>query len=72
VKKLEEAAEERERWNDFFSCARAGHHVLRSATRALKTGMSEEIPACLCHGRRVNLIKTGPHGCGAAELFGGP
>jgi hypothetical protein len=45
------------------------NHVLQSATRALKTGMSEEvILACLCHDVVLNLIKP-DHGWWGAQLF---
>ena len=45
------------------------NHVLQSATRALKTGMSEEIIlACLCHDVVLNLIKP-DHGWWGAQLF---
>ena len=43
--------------------------MLQSATRALKTGMSEEIVlACLCHDVVLNLIKP-DHGWWGAQLF---
>jgi len=45
------------------------NHVLQSATRALKTGMTEEvILACLCHDVVLNLIKP-DHGWWGAQLF---
>ena len=45
------------------------NHVLQSATRALKTGMSEEIIlACLLHDVVQNLIKV-DHGWWGAQLF---
>jgi hypothetical protein len=45
------------------------NHVLQSATRAMKTGMSEEvILACLLHDCVLNLIKP-DHGWWGAQLF---
>ena len=45
------------------------NHVLQSATRALETGMSEEIIlACLLHDVVQNLIKV-DHGWWGAQLF---
>lgn len=45
------------------------NHVLQSATRALKTGMSEEvILACLLHDTVQALIKT-DHGWWGAQLY---
>src|SRR5579863_10310229 len=45
------------------------NHVLQSATRAMKTGMSEEIIlACLLHDVVQTLIKT-DHGWWGAQLF---
>src|SRR5215207_10021251 len=45
------------------------NHVLQSATRALKTGMSEEITlACLLHDCVLSLIKP-DHGWWGAQLF---
>jgi hypothetical protein len=45
------------------------NHVLQSATRALKTGMKEEvILACLLHDVVLNLIKV-DHGWWGAQLF---
>ena len=45
------------------------NHVLQSATRALKTGMSEEIIlACLLHDTVNNLIKP-DHGWWGAQLY---
>jgi hypothetical protein len=45
------------------------NHVLQSATRALKTGMSEEIVlACLLHDVVQSLIKV-DHGWWGAQLF---
>jgi len=54
---------------DFFNLRFApGNHVLQSATRALKTGMSEEIVlACLCHDVVQGLIKP-DHGWWGAQL----
>jgi hypothetical protein len=44
------------------------NHVLQSATRALKTGMSEEIVmACLLHDVVLNLIKV-DHGWWGAQM----
>jgi hypothetical protein len=55
---------------DFFELRFApANHVLQSATRALKTGMSEEvILACLLHDCVLNLIKP-DHGWWGAQLF---
>ena len=55
---------------DFFRLRFApGNHVLQSATRALKTGMSEEIVlACLLHDTVNNLIKP-DHGWWGAQLY---
>jgi hypothetical protein len=55
---------------DFFKYRFApANHVLQSATRALKTGMSEEvILACLLHDVVQSLIKT-DHGWWGAQLF---
>jgi hypothetical protein len=55
---------------DFFRLRFApASHVLQSATRALKTGMSEEvILACLLHDCVLNLIKP-DHGWWGAQLF---
>jgi len=55
---------------DFFKYRFApASHVLQSANRALKTGMSEEvIIACLCHDVVLNLIKP-DHGWWGAQLF---
>ena len=55
---------------DFFRLRFApANHVLQSATRALKTGMSEEvILACLLHDCVLNLIKP-DHGWWGAQLF---
>jgi len=54
---------------DFFRLRFApANHVLQSATRALKTGMSEEtILACLLHDVVLNLIKP-DHGWWGAQL----
>jgi hypothetical protein len=55
---------------DFFQHRFApANHVLQSATRALKTGMSEEIIlACLLHDVVQGLIKV-DHGWWGAQLF---
>jgi hypothetical protein len=55
---------------DFFELRFApANHVLQSATRALKTGMSEEvILACLLHDTVQSLIKV-DHGWWGAQLF---
>ena len=55
---------------DFFELRFApANHVLQSATRALKTGMSEEIIlACLLHDTVQTLIKV-DHGWWGAQLF---
>src|ERR1700722_8165040 len=55
---------------DFFRLRFApANHVLQSATRAMKTGMSEEIIlACLLHDVVQNLIKV-DHGWWGAQLF---
>jgi hypothetical protein len=55
---------------DFFELRFApANHVLQSATRAMKTGMSEEvILACLLHDCVLNLIKP-DHGWWGAQLF---
>jgi hypothetical protein len=55
---------------DFFKLRFApANHVLQSATRALKTGMSEEIIlACLLHDTVQSLIKV-DHGWWGAQLF---
>ncbi len=45
------------------------NHVLQSATRALKTGMSEEITlACLLHDVVLNLVKV-DHGWWGAQML---
>jgi hypothetical protein len=52
-----------------FQSAGAYNHVLQSATRALKTGMTEEvILACLLHDVVQALIKV-DHGWWGAQLF---
>src|SRR6186997_262268 len=55
---------------DFFRLRFApANHVLQSATRALKTGMSEEIVlACLLHDCAQALMKS-DHGWWGAQLF---
>jgi hypothetical protein len=55
---------------DFFKLRfQPANHVLQSATRALKTGMKEEvILACLLHDVVLNLIKV-DHGWWGAQLF---
>jgi hypothetical protein len=55
---------------DFFELRfGASNHVLQSATRAMKTGMSEEIIlACLLHDCVLTLIKP-DHGWWGAQLF---
>jgi hypothetical protein len=55
---------------DFFRLRFApANHVLQSATRAMKTGMSEEIIlACLLHDCVLSLIKP-DHGWWGAQLF---
>jgi hypothetical protein len=55
---------------DFFELRFApANHVLQSATRALKTGMSEEvILACLLHDTVQSLIKV-DHGWWGAQLY---
>lgn len=55
---------------DFFELRFApANHVLQSATRALKTGMSEEIVlACLLHDTVHALMKT-DHGWWGAQLY---
>lgn len=55
---------------DYFRLRFApANHVLQSATRAMKTGMSEEIIlACLLHDVVQNLMKT-DHGWWGAQLF---
>jgi hypothetical protein len=55
---------------DFFELRFApANHVLQSATRAMKTGMTEEvILACLLHDCVLSLIKP-DHGWWGAQLF---
>ena len=55
---------------DFFELRFApANHVLQSATRALKTGMSEEVTlACLLHDVVQAMIKV-DHGWWGAQLF---
>jgi hypothetical protein len=55
---------------DFFELRFApANHVLQSATRALKTGMSEEvILACLLHDTVQSLMRA-DHGYWGAQLF---
>jgi hypothetical protein len=55
---------------DFFNKRfMPANHVLQSATRAMKTGMKEEvILACLLHDVVLNLIKV-DHGWWGAQLF---
>lgn len=55
---------------DFFRLRFApANHVLQSATRALKTGMSEEIVlACLLHDTAQTLMRA-DHGWWGAQLF---
>ena len=55
---------------DFFQLRFApANHVLQSATRALKTGMTEEVTlACLLHDVVQNLIKP-DHGWWGAQLI---
>jgi hypothetical protein len=55
---------------DFYNLRFApANHVLQSATRALKTGMSEEIIlACLLHDVVLNLIKV-DHGWWGAQMI---
>jgi hypothetical protein len=55
---------------DFFELRFApANHVLQSATRAMKTGMSEEIIlACLLHDTVQSIMKT-DHGWWGAQLF---
>jgi hypothetical protein len=69
VKKLEKLPKN-PTLQDFFKLRfEPANHVLQSATRALKTGMSEEIVlACLCHDVVLNLIKP-DHGWWGAQLF---
>jgi hypothetical protein len=69
VRKLEKLPP-RATLEDFFRLRfQPANHVLQSATRALKTGMSEEvILACLLHDVVLNLIKV-DHGWWGAQLF---
>jgi hypothetical protein len=69
VKKLEPMPD-KPTLQDFFRLRFApANHVLQSATRALKTGMSEEIVlACLLHDCVLSLIKP-DHGWWGAQLF---
>ena len=69
VKKLE-AMPANATLHDFFRLRFApANHVLQSATRAMKTGMSEEIIlACLLHDCVLSLIKP-DHGWWGAQLF---
>ncbi len=55
---------------DYFKLRFApANHVLQSATRAMKTGMSEEVIfACLLHDTVQSLIKV-DHGWWGAQLF---
>src|SRR5439155_21905690 len=56
--------------HDFFRLRfQPANHVLQSATRAMKTGMTEEvILACLLHDTVQALIKA-DHGWWGAQLF---
>jgi hypothetical protein len=69
VKKLEPMPA-RPTLEDFFRLRFApANHVLQSATRAMKTGMPEEIIlACLLHDTVNNLIKP-DHGWWGAQLY---
>jgi len=69
VKKLEPMPD-KATLQDFFRLRFApANHVLQSATRAMKTGMSEEIIlACLLHDCVLSLIKP-DHGWWGAQLF---
>ena len=69
VKKLEKMPKN-PTLHDFFRLRFApANHVLQSATRALKTGMSEEIVlACMLHDCVLSLIKP-DHGWWGAQLF---
>ncbi len=56
-------------YNLRFKQAGAYNHVLQSATRAMKTGMTEEVIfACLLHDVVQSLIKV-DHGWWGAQLF---
>src|SRR5262245_36993938 len=69
VKHLEKLPE-KPTLQDFFKLRFApANHVLQSATRAMKTGMTEEvILACLLHDVVHALVKT-DHGWWGAQLF---
>ncbi len=69
VKRLEKLPD-RPTLQDFFKLRFApANHVLQSATRAMKTGMTEEvILACLLHDVVHALVKT-DHGWWGAQLF---
>jgi hypothetical protein len=69
VRKLEKMPP-RPTLHDFFRLRfQPANHVLQSATRALKTGMTEDvILACLLHDVVLNLIKV-DHGWWGAQLF---
>jgi hypothetical protein len=69
VRKLEKMPA-RPTLQDFFRLRfQPANHVLQSATRALKTGMKEDvILACLLHDVVLNLIKV-DHGWWGAQLF---
>jgi hypothetical protein len=69
VKKLEKMPE-KPTLHDFFRLRfQPANHVLQSATRAMKTGMKEEvILACLLHDVVLNLIKP-DHGWWGAQLI---
>ena len=54
---------------DFFDRRFSTNHVLQSATRALKTGMSEEVVlACLLHDTVHALVRV-DHGWWGAQLY---
>jgi len=62
---------ERPTLGDFFRLRfhQTGNHVLQSANRAAKTGMSEEVVlACLLHDVAQELIRV-DHGWWAAQIF---
>ena len=69
LKKLDKLPE-RPTFVDFFKARFApGNHVLQSANRAMKTGMTEEIIlACLCHDI-VNTLIHPDHGWWGAQLI---
>src|SRR5438876_155399 len=69
VKKLEPMPD-KPTLHDYFNLRFApANHVLQSATRAMNTGMSEEIIlACLLHDVAQSLIKV-DHGWWGAQLF---